>query len=202
VVVTISNLYGSGGLAVGQQAATALGYEFIDRQLPVVVAKRLSITTEQAEAADEAGRSFGARLLSSLELATPEITPQPAPETFDDEFIREVQRAVREFAERGNVVIAGRASGVILGRRNDVLRVFIHAPRDWRIARVARDLQVDVKAAAVEVDRIDRARRAHVRDWYGVEMGDPEITDLSIDTSTFGIEASAELLVAAVRARS
>jgi CMP/dCMP kinase len=202
VVVTISNLYGSGGLTVAQQAAAALGYEFIDRQLPAVVAKRLNITTEQAEAADEAGRSFGSRLLTSLELATPEITAQPPTDTFDDEFVREVQRAVREFAELGNVIIAGRASGVILGRRPDVLRVFLHAPREWRIERIARDLGIDAKVAATEVDRVDRARRAHLRDWYGVEMGASDVADLSIDTATFGIDASAALIVTAVRARS
>jgi CMP/dCMP kinase len=203
VVVTISNLYGSGGLTVAQRVGSALGYEYVDRQLPVVVAKRMRITTEQAEAADEAGRSFGSRLLSSLELATPEITVQPGPEkTFDDEYVRHTQLVVREFASHGNVVIAGRAGGAILGRSPDVVRVFLYAPRDWRIERVARKLGVDQKTAAAEVDRIDRARRAHLRDWYGVEMGSPDVCDLAMDVSTLGIDACAELIVAAVRARS
>jgi CMP/dCMP kinase len=202
VVVTISNLFGSGGLTVGERAAATLGYEFIDHQLPVVVAKRLNISTEQAEAADEAGRSFGSRLLTSLELATPEITAQPPSDTFDDEYVREVQRAVHAFADRGNVIIAGRASGVILGHRPDVLRVFIYAPRDWRIERIAHDLGIEAKAAAIEVDRVDHARCAHVRDWYGVEMGSPDITDLAIDSASLGIQTSTDLIVTAVRARS
>lgn len=201
MIVTISNEYGTRALSIAKLAAVQLGYDYVDRQLPVVVAKRLRVTPEEVEAAEEATRSLGERLLSGLEVATPEVTPNLG-ETFDAACLREVQTAVRDYAAQGNVVIAGRGAGVILGRRADVLRVFMHAPRDWRVHSVMELFGEDEKNASAEVDRIDRARRAHVRDWYGVDFGDPAIYDLSIDTATFGIEASAELIVAAVRARA
>ncbi len=201
MIVTISNLYGCGAVAVAQRAATALQYELIDSQLPVVVAKRMQISPVQAQAADETGRSLGARLLSSLELATPEVAVSGFGETFDQEYVREVQEAVREFAAQGNVVILGRGAGAILGRRPDVLRVFMYAPRDWRIERVSAEYGLDYKAAAAETDRIDKARRAHLRDWYSVEMGSPAVVDLAIDTATFGEERSAQLVIAAVDGR-
>lgn len=201
MVVTISNLYGCGAVAVAQRVAAELEYELIDGQLPVVVAKRMQISPVQAQAVDETGRSLGARLLSSLELATPEVAVSGFGETFDEEYVREVQEAVREFAARGNVVIVGRAAGAILGRRQDVVRVFMYAPRDWRIERIMAELGLEQKAAASEVDRIDRARRAHLRDWYNVEMGSSAIVDLAIDTSTFGTQGSAKLVIDAVHAR-
>lgn len=201
MIVTISNLYGSGAVAIAQRVAAALNYELIDSQLPVVVAKRMQITPVQAAAVDETGRSLGARLLSSLELATPEVAVGGFSETFDEEYVREVQEAVREFAAHGNVVILGRGASAILGRRPDVLRVFMHAPRDWRTERVAAEYGLDPKAAAAEVDRIDKARRAHLRDWYNVEMGSPAVVDLAIDTATFGEERSAQLVIAAVHER-
>ncbi|HTV93137.1 MAG TPA: cytidylate kinase-like family protein [Verrucomicrobiae bacterium] len=201
MIVTISNLYGSGAVAVATRVAADLRYELIDSQLPVVVAKRMQITPVQAQAVDETGRSLGARLLSSLELATPEVAVSGFGQTFDEEYVREVQDAVREFAGRGNVVIVGRAGGAILGPRPDVVRVFMHAPREWRIERAVVERGLEHKAAAAEVDRIDRARRAHLRDWYNVEIGSPEIVDLAIDTSTFGTEGAAAVIVAAVRAR-
>ena len=201
MIVTISNLYGAGAVAVAQRVAAALHYELIDRQLPVVVAKRMQITTVQAEAVDETGRSLGARLLSSLELATPEVAVSNFAATFDEEYVHEVQAAVREFAARGNVVIVGRAAGAILGRDPGVLRVFMYAPRDWRIDRVAREFGLDAKAATAEVDRIDKARRAHLRDWYGVEIGSPAIVDLALDVATFGEERAAEIIVTAAEKR-
>ncbi|MGB6986675.1 MAG: cytidylate kinase-like family protein [Candidatus Aquilonibacter sp.] len=201
MIVTISNLYGSGAVAIAQRVAAALNYELIDSQLPVVVAKRMQITPVQAQAVDETGRSLGARLLSSLELATPEVAVGGFSETFDEEYVREVQEAVREFAARGKVVILGRGASAILGRRPDVLRVYMHAPRDWRIERVVAEYGLNPKAAAAEVDRIDKARRAHLRDWYNVEMGSPAIVDLAIDTATFGEERSAQVVIAAVHER-
>jgi cytidylate kinase len=201
VIVTISNLYGCGAVAVATRVAAELGYELIDSQLPVVVAKRMQITPVQAQAADETGRSLGARLLSSLELATPEVAVSGFGQTFDEEYVHEVQEAVREFAAHGNVVIVGRAAGAILGRRPDVVRVFMYGPREWRIERVVTETGLDRKAAAAEIDRIDRARNAHLRDWYNVDIGSPAIVDLAIDTATFGNEGAAALIVAAVHAR-
>jgi len=201
VIVTISNQYGSGAVAVATRVAAELAYELIDNQLPVVVAKRMQITPVQAQAVDETGRSLGARLLSSLELATPEVAVSGFGQTFDEEYVREVQQAVREFAARGNVVIVGRAAGAILGRRPDVVRVFMYGPREWRIERLVTERSIERKAAAAEVDRIDRARKAHLRDWYNVEIGSPEIVDLAIDTATFGADGSSALIVAAVQAR-
>lgn len=201
MIVTISNLYGSGAVAIATRVAASLGYALVDRQLPVVVAKRLRISRKTAQEAEETGRSLGSRLLSSLELATPEVATQNFGETFDETILREVQRAVREYAARGNGVIVGRGASVILGRRPDVVRVFMHAPREWRIERMVTEFELDAKTASAEIDRIDRARRAYLRDWYGVEIGSPDIVDLSIDTSAFGEEGSASLIVAAVHAR-
>ncbi|MEO9171220.1 MAG: cytidylate kinase-like family protein [Candidatus Baltobacteraceae bacterium] len=201
MIVTISNQYGSGAIAVAEQAARELGYEFVDSQLPVVVAKRIGITPEEATAADETGRSLGSRLLASMELATPELASNALRANFDDEYIREVQGAVREYAAHGNVFIVGRGGSLILGRRPDVMRVFMHAPREWRIEKIAEGLGIDLRAATAEVERVDKARIAHLRDWYAAEFGNPEIYDLSIDTSTFGAR-SAELIVTAVRRHS
>lgn len=201
MIVTISNLYGAGAVAIAARAAATLRYTLVDRQLPVVVAKRMRISRQAAQEAEETGRSLGSRLLSSLELATPEVMTQNFGETFDETILREVQRAVRDYAARGNVVIVGRGAAVILGRRHDVLRVFMHAPREWRIERLATEFGTDQKAAAAEVDRIDKARAAYLKDWYGVAFGSSEIVDLSIDTATFGEEACASLVVSAVHAR-
>ena len=202
VIITVSHQYGAGAIAVATRAAELLGYELVDRQLPVVVAKRLSITPEEIEAVEDSGRSLGERLLSSLEMSTPEVTAQNFGETFDEAYVREVQNAVREYAAHGNVIIIGRASALVLGRRPDVLRTFMHAPREWRIEHIANSWNVSEKAAAQEIDRMDRARRAHLRDWYGAELGNPETHDLAIDTSSFSVEGSAQIIVAAVRARS
>lgn len=201
VVVTISNEYGSGALAVARRVAEVLGYEFVDRQLPVVVAKRLHIAPETVDANEDAALTLGERLLSGLELATPELAESSTVAPLDEELVQAVRDAVRDYAARDNVVILGRGAGVILGPGADVLRVFMHAPREWRIAHLMEATRAGRKSVETEVDRIDRARVAYIRSWYGAAFGDSRIYDLCIDASRFAHAASAALIVEAVRAR-
>jgi cytidylate kinase len=200
MIITISNEYGAGAVAIAQRVARKLGYELVDSQLPVVVAKRLAVSPEDVEAAEDSRRSIGERLIEGLEIATPEVAQSKIGDTFDDQMFREIQAAVREAALHGNVMIVGRAANLILGRRDDILRVFMHAPRAWRIEHVVENLGVDEAAAAAEVDRVDAARRSYVRDWYDATWGDPQHYDLSLDTARFGPDGSVAVIVAAARA--
>lgn len=199
MVVTISNEYGSGALAIARRVASDLGYEYVDEQLPVVVAKRLRVTRGAPEAKEEAQRSLGARFLSVLERATPELATASS-ESVDEHLLSAVQEAVREYAAHGRVVIVGRGASAILGARPDVLRVFLHAPREWRIARLSETTGSRRETAEAEVDRIDRARSTYLRNGYGIEFGDPHNYDLCIDASQFDSAACAALIAAAIRA--
>ena len=188
-------------MAIAGRAAAELGYELVDEQLPVVVAKRLDVSPEDAEAAEDTRRSVGERMLSSLERATPELAVPALGATFHEQYLAEVRAAVLEYAARGNVFIVGRGASAILGRRADVLRVFMHAPRAWRIERIAEAHGIDPKQAGLEVDRVDAARRAHLYDTFDLAFGDPHIYDLCIDTASFGEAGSVASIIAAVRAR-
>ncbi|MDQ6930206.1 MAG: cytidylate kinase-like family protein [Candidatus Eremiobacteraeota bacterium] len=198
-IVTISNEYGCGAHEIARAAAAELGFRFIDKELPVVVAKRLQTSPDVVDASEDTSRNLGERLIFGLEAGTPELAS--ATETtasFDQDLRKAVAQAVREFAEPGNVVLFGRGSNAILGRRDDVLRIFMHAPRAWRIAHIIAAGNVDQKTATSEVDRIDKARRTHMRENYDVDWGDPSYYDLSIDTAHFGPERARALIAAAV----
>lgn len=201
VILTISNAYGCGAYDISQLAATQLGYEFVDEQLPVVVAKRLRTSLEAVESAEDTNASVAERMLRVLELGTPEVDSTQDPK-FDEQCLREVQQAVREYASRGNVVLFGRGASAILGRREGVLRIFMHAPKAWRIAHLIGGLGVDEKTALAEIERIDRARRDYLKTYYGQNWGDPAHYDLSLDTSTFGRDGAAAIIVRAAGVRS
>ena len=120
-----------------QRVAGALGYEYVDQQLPVVVAKRLRITPEDVEANEDAQRTLGERLLDEPRARDAGAgTGVGRRSRSTKSCSRAVQDAVREYAARGDAVIVGRGASAILGARPDVLRVFMHAPREWRIARI------------------------------------------------------------------
>ncbi len=195
MIVTISSEYGSGALGIGQCVAERLGYRFIDEQLPVVVAKRLQTSPEAVDAAQDPRRGFGARLLSGLEIATPELQGAGGRrQSFDEQCLRGVESAVREFAAEGNVVFFGRAANAILGRQHEVVRVFIYAPAPWRTQHIMEALGVSEKVAGEEIARVDQARAAYARDHYGIRWGDPHNYDLSLDAARLGMDAACELI--------
>ena len=201
MVVTVSNEYGAGAIAIAVRVADELGYECVDRQLPVVVAKRFGISPEEVEANEDTARTLGERWLTSLERATPELAVSSTLPPFDEALLEAVQDAVREYAARGNVVIVGRGAGVILRDAPGVVRVFMHAPREWRIVHVMAAFGTDRKTTEAEIDRIDRMRAAYLSDWYGVRFGDPANYDLCLDTSRFDEAQCAAVIVSAIRNR-
>ncbi len=200
MIVTISNQYGCGAVGLAERAARELGYTFVDRELPVVVAKRLHVEPEAVDAAEDSMPSVGARLLAGLERSTPEVGEIPIGRRFDDDLAGEIRAAVLEYAAQGNIFIVGRGAGAILGRRPGVLRVYLHAPREWRIRHVMEGLGADERTATHEVDRVDRARRAYLHEWFGIQFGNPDNYDLCVDTSAFAPDHAVALLAAAVRA--
>ena len=199
MIVTVSNEYGCGALAIAAHAARELGYRYVDEQLPVVVAKRLRISRERVDATEDSTRSLGERMMESLERATPELAQASAALPLDDDLVGAVADAVNAYARRGNCVIIGRGAWAILRGRQDVLRVFMRAPREWRVAHIVEETQLSREAAAAEIERVDRARVAYIKEWYGLTFGDARNYDIALDTSRISPARCSAAIVAAVR---
>jgi len=202
MIVTISREYGALSLAVSRLVAERLGYRLVDEQLPVVAAWRLGTSAEVVKAVSERPRRYGERVLDQLGGGVPEAAQPPDTDDFPVETRHAIEAAVREEAAGGDVVIVGRAAGSILAGRRDVVRVYLCAPLAWRAARVAQSLAIGEAAARAEIARIDEARRIYARDGYRVTSGAAKNYDLVIDTSRFGVDGAASIIVAAVRAAS
>ncbi|HEX3550420.1 MAG TPA: cytidylate kinase-like family protein [Candidatus Elarobacter sp.] len=200
MIVTVSRAYGAAALAVSRAAAERLGYRLVDEELPVVAAAWLGTSADVVQTVSERPRGFGERVLEQLGGGVPEASQPPAADPFPAQARQAIEAAVREEATAGDAVILGRMASAILGRRDDVLRVFVHAPLAWRIAHVVTSLGVSEAAARAEIARIDEARRTYAREGYRVTWGDPRSYDLVIDSSRFGVDGGAAVIVAAVRA--
>ncbi|HEX3467516.1 MAG TPA: cytidylate kinase-like family protein [Candidatus Elarobacter sp.] len=200
MIVTVSREYGALSSSVSRIVAERLGYRLVDEQLPVVAAWRLGTSADVVETVSERPRSYGERVLDQLGGGMPEAVQPPDSDDFPVETRHAIEAAVREEAMAGNAVIVGRSGHAILAGRHDLVRVYVHAPLRWRAARVAQSLRIDEAAARAEIARIDEARRTYAREGYRVTPGDPRNYDLVIDTSRFGVDGAAEIVVAAVRA--
>jgi cytidylate kinase len=201
VIVTISREYGAAGLAVADGVARALGYSLLTDDLPASVAQRLGTTQDVVASHAGAEPPLAERVLGGLEAATPEAVSPPSRvvDRFDEDVRREIERSVREHADRGEVVILGRMASVVLAGRPGMVRVFLTAPKAWRVERLCEAFGFTPERAKAEIARVDARRRNYARERFNVVWASPDGYDLVVDTSRFGIDGAVELIVAAVR---
>ena len=95
---------------------------------------------------------------------------------------------------QGSCVIVGRAADYILKDYDNVVRIFIHAPQDYRIQRVMDVYGDTPKEARVNIERSDKARASYYEHISGTHWGDARNYELTVDSSD-GVEKTAQFIV-------
>ncbi|HEU4367092.1 MAG TPA: cytidylate kinase family protein [Methylomirabilota bacterium] len=176
-LVAMSETVGSRGTEIGRALATALGWEFADRE----------IITKAAE-------SFGEDV-GELKHATEE---KP---TLWDRFRQSQQRyatyveaTVLEMAARDNVVLVGRASTVILRDVPHALRVRVIAPEDVRAERIEGQQGFTAEASLAYVRHADHDLAARVRYLYHLDWEAPLLYDIVLNTERLSVARAVTVL--------
>lgn len=102
--------------------------------------------------------------------------------------------------ESGSCVIVGRAADYVLKNHADIVRVFIYAPREYRINKVMQVYGDSREEAEKNVKRSDNARAAYYQNISGKTWGVRENYELMIDSSC-GVEESAKVIVEYIKAK-
>jgi CMP/dCMP kinase len=109
-------------------------------------------------------------------------------------------RIIQAVAARESAVIVGRGAPHILRGRDNMFRVFVHAPKEYRVAEVERTYHLDANAARQMVERSDVNRAGFVHSLVGRSWTDACLYDLTLDTAMIPPDAAVDLLVAAINA--
>lgn len=97
-------------------------------------------------------------------------------------------------AAKGNVVIEGQLAAWMAKDLAQV-RVYLNAPDEVRIARIARRDHVDYEAARKQTMERERIQRDRYKRYYGIDIDDMSLYNIVIDTGNRSIESvGAELM--------
>ncbi len=202
-IVTISASYGAGGPEVGPAVAERLGLDFHDRAIPVRVAGRLGVSTDDAEANDERVVRGLWRVVASLG-AMPDPVGGVLPvigEPDERAYREQTERVLREIADGAGGVVLGRAGAMVLRERRDALHVRLDGPPEARLrAAVARYGRPEEEVRR-EMRGNDRTREAYVRHYYRCDPAAPQHYHLVVDGTALPLPAVVDLVVTAARAR-
>jgi CMP/dCMP kinase len=195
LVVAIARQYGSGGSYIGKKLATRLGCRYLDREILVDAAARLRRDPSALEAFDERNLTFWERTLLTFFGGVPSVPWISPPVIEDDRDLFDSEIGImREAAERGPVVIVGRASAWVLRDAPGLLSLFIHAPLDQRVHRVRKVHHLASEEEARKlVLRVDKRRQRFFRCLTGADWPSMDLCTLGMDTGILGTSTATEL---------
>ena len=180
-VITISRQAGSNGARIARGVAKELGWEF---------AEKATI--------NRVIRQYGFVRLNDIYSEIPTLG-----DLFDDNAALTVEmmnETIAAIAARGNVVILGRGASAVLKGVGDVLNVFVQAPVETRVARIAKRDDTSEESAAARVKRDDKLRRKFMKRYYSTKWSSPENYDLVVDTGDLTDDQAIEQILAALHA--
>ncbi|MCM1102617.1 MAG: cytidylate kinase family protein [Clostridium sp.] len=108
-------------------------------------------------------------------------------------------QAIRSIADKGSCVIVGRSADHVLRNHSNIVRIFITAPKAYRVEKIMEMYKDSREQAQKSMERSDAARKAYYESITGKRWGDSHGYELCLDSS-IGIEQTADLIVSYVRA--
>ena len=198
-VITIARETGSGGLNITRKLSAALNIPYYDRDLLRKASEVSGIHERLFGAADE--RIGLKEMLSAAEkVYTGELLPPDSDDYISTRNLFSFQaKIIKELAEQESCVILGRCGNYLLSQRQNVLRVFIHAPIESRQSRVASySLAWSPNEVARYIRMEDKRRASYYRYYTGEEWRDAAGYDLSLDSSVLGEDGCVERIIKAL----
>ena len=184
-VISVSREFGSGGRLIGKRLAARLGIPCYDRTI-------IQKTSEKSGLSPESIAPAG--------VGSPAFAHQGVPVSHQAFFAQ--AEVIRELADEGPCVIVGRCSDYVLGERPECLKVFIHADMASLIERCVDEYHIPSDDMARRIVQMDKGRANYYNYYTGHTWGDMRRYDLTLDSSTTGVEGAVELIAALVKARS
>jgi cytidylate kinase len=181
-IVTISHAAFTGGSAIAEQAAAALNYRSVNREVLIEASQRYGIPEAKFEEVLETQGHWWERWLESLRLYR--IT---------------LQAAMCEVAQTGNLVYHGRAGQELFPGIRHVLKVLVVASMDYRIDQVKAQRGLEGENARQFLKDLDRVRGRRLRALFNIDWQDPTGYDLILNTSRITLDMAVYLIAEAAR---
>ena len=187
-VIVIGRQYGSGGHDIGKELAEKLGFAFYDNEIIQMTAGSTGYTPKFVQEHEEnITNSFLYDLVSQMYIYS-DTREAPRDAIFESE-----GEVIHSLADQGNCVILGRCADYFLRDRQDCLKIYLHAPEDYRVKRIMDTEDLSEEDARRKVRRMDRRRSDNYHYYTRRIWGHSGNYDLTIDTG-IGAEAVEEII--------
>lgn len=186
-IITISREFGSGGRELGKRLADALGFAYYDREIVSSIAEKCNLDEGYVENVLRKGLTINVLITFGH---TFYFYSDPTSEN-ELKVLNTQQQIIKELALRGDCVMVGRSSGIILEKYNP-LRLFVYADMEWKVKRCRERASAEEHLTDRELEKkirqIDAGRARHQKLLTDRKWGAPEGYDLCINTTNLEIK--------------
>ena len=200
IIITIARQYGSGGREIGEMVAKKLGIPLYDKELITEAATRGKLDENVTKIAEESAANslLYTLAMGSNVLGTTMHFGYKMP--LNDKLFILQSDVIKEFAREESCVIIGRCADYVLRDEENLFKVFIYADLDHRQERIAKR-HPELKSGQIidVISKTDKRRASYYNFYTGNKWGKYDNYDIAINSSTLGIEGSAELIIASVK---
>ena len=187
VLITIGRQYGSGGHAIAEKLGQELEIPFYDRNMIAMIAKKHGLDEEALHLDDE-------------KLSSPFLDPYFSygvdTASRSSRLYSMQAEIIREQADKGSAIFVGRCADDVLRDYENLVNIFIFAPREDRLKRLMDTEGITDPAAIDRLERrVEKARRAYYQFYTDQRWGDKAGKDLMINSSALGYDGTAELIL-------
>ena len=190
-IITVNREFESAGSEIAQAVAARLNIPYYDRFLIIAASGETGVDQARVAAIDE-------RLESRFEYSQAEAAyyytraEDPLP---TGARLAAIQfQLIEALAEQEPCVLVGRCANHVLRARDDVLDVFVHAGRDYRVRRTMESLKLPERKAVRLVKQTDKARKAYYRNYTGCDWNDPDLYDMVLNSDRLGLDTCVDVI--------
>jgi cytidylate kinase len=187
--IAISREAGAGGEEIARLVGETLGWPVLDKQLVEFMAERFHVDRNILSLLDETKTNWVRETLGSL--LDHRLISQ-------DAYLKHLGYVIMLAAYQGHVVIVGRGAQFLLPRDRGLCVRIVALERD-RIRQICQGGQLSEQEARRLMRDVDENRKEFVRRYFHHDIDQPSVYDFVLNSSSFGYEKTAELIVAAHR---
>lgn len=201
VIITIARHYGSGGKTIGEMLAKELGINCYDREIIRMASDDSGIAEGLFGQADEKLKNSPLRRIIKNIYEGQLIPPESDEFVSHDNLFNYQAKAIRELAQTESCVIIGRCADFVLKDNKNVISVFVHANKEFSLARAKERLGFSDKEVEKYIAKTDKYRAEYYKYYTGHEWNDARNYDLCLDSSDLGFEGCVEEIKSYIKIR-
>jgi len=189
-IITVSASYGTGGSAVAHHLADQLGARLLERAVPALAEEKVAFREN----------ALG-RLLARLAPTAMVFSPAPLPDEVitalveeDRAYARDAGRVIVDEAQRGDLIVLGRAGAIVLREHPEAFHVRLDGPHPARVARAMATANITRREAERRLAATDREREGYVEHFYKCDPRDARHYHLVLQATAYPIDDVVQII--------